>query len=107
MVERQVQSVFTFNSRDYPLDRSNNWNESKYLKLIKCKFRFLGVAREFCRKGEMEEIINYIEKNEKKFVERLREHVEIPSVSGWATHRNECIRQMEVTDAMLKVSFPI
>ena len=55
----------------------------------------------------MEEIINYIEKNEKKFVERLREHVEIPSVSGWATHRNECIRQMEVTDAMLKVSFPI
>jgi len=50
----------------------------------------------------MEAILEYIEQNERKFVQRLREHVEIASVSGWATHRNECIRQMEVTDAMLK-----
>ena len=50
----------------------------------------------------MEAILAYIDQNEAKFVQRLRDHVEIASVSGWATHRDECIRQMEVTDAMLK-----
>ena len=31
-----------------------------------------------------------------------RESVEIPSVSGWATHRQECIRQMHHTKALLE-----
>ena len=64
----------------------------------------------------MESIHSYIDSNEEKFIERLRydqvknerpkcstfrESVEIPSVSGWATHRPECIRQMHHTKALL------
>ena len=35
----------------------------------------------------MEKILNYIDSNKEKFIQRLRDAVEIPSVSGWPTHR--------------------
>lgn len=43
----------------------------------------------------MEKILNFIANHEKDYIQRLRENVEIASVSGWPTHRPECIRQME------------
>jgi len=49
----------------------------------------------------MEQVIGYIAANEKSFIERLREAVEIPSVSCWPTHRVHCIRQMEVAQRQL------
>lgn len=49
----------------------------------------------------MESIHSFIDSNEEKFIQRLRESVEIPSVSGWSTHRPECIRQMHHTKTLL------
>ena len=57
----------------------------------------------------MEQILKFITDHEKDYIQRLRENVEIASVSGqshsvgkscslfpgWPTHRPECIRQME------------
>ena len=50
----------------------------------------------------MDNILKYIGDNRDKFIDRLRENVEIASVSGWPTHRGECVRQMEVSMKMLK-----
>ena len=50
----------------------------------------------------MEKVHSYIASNERCFIDRLREAVEIPSVSCWPTHRNHCIRQMDEASKLLK-----
>jgi len=47
-------------------------------------------------------IHKYIEENEGKFIENLREAVEIPSVSCWADTRNDCFKMVEWTEKRLK-----
>ena len=50
----------------------------------------------------MDKVIDYIENNREKFVDRLRQNVEIASVSGWPSHRQQCIDQMEAARKLLE-----
>ena len=50
----------------------------------------------------MENILAYIDSNKDSFINRLRENVEIASVSGWPTHRDKCIEQMEIAKTLLE-----
>jgi len=49
----------------------------------------------------MGKVLDFIASNETVLIERLREAVEIPSVSCWPDHRGHCIRQMEVAEKQL------
>lgn len=43
----------------------------------------------------LDPLFQRIEEKQEKFVEKLREWVEVPSVSGWPDHRKDCILMME------------
>ncbi|CAL8109856.1 unnamed protein product [Orchesella dallaii] len=47
-------------------------------------------------------LCKYIEDNQSKFVDTLREAVEIPSVSCWADTRKDCVRMVDWTEGKLK-----